>query len=98
MFELKILFYNVLIFCILIAGMYVYLKWQKKKRIEKMLNKMEASYLKYAPPNANELLKKRQAEYARKYPLKALKRKIISKIEWLFWINNNSQSSKNTQI
>lgn len=45
MFELKILFYNVLIFCILIAGMYVYLKWQKKKRIEKMLNKMEASYL-----------------------------------------------------
>lgn len=64
--------------------MYVYLKWQKKKRIEKMLNKMEASYLKYAPPNANELLRKRQVEYARKYPLKALKRKIISKIEWLF--------------
>lgn len=49
-----------------------------------MLNKMEASYLKYAPPNANELLRKRQVEYARKYPLKALKRKIISKIEWLF--------------
>ena len=83
MVELQIILYNVIIIGFLIAGIYVYLKWQRKKRIENILDRMEASYHKYAPPNAELRLRQKQAEYDKKHPFKALKRKFMNKIKWL---------------
>ncbi|MCL7725340.1 hypothetical protein [Actinobacillus pleuropneumoniae] len=48
-----------------------------------MLNDMEKSYLKYANHKANEIMQKRMAEYDKKHPFKAFKRKFKDKIKWL---------------
>ncbi len=78
-----IIFYNVLILSFIAISVYVYLKWQHKKRIDSMLNNMEKSYLKYANHKANEIMQKRMAEYDKKHPFKAFKRKFKDKIKWL---------------
>lgn len=79
----KIISYNVLILFFIAISVYVYLRWQHKKRIDSMLNEMEKSYLKYANHKANERMQKKMAEYNRKHPFKAFKRKFKDKIKWL---------------
>ncbi len=49
-----IIFYNVLILSLIAISVYVYLKWQHKKRIDRMLDEMEKSYSKFADHKANE--------------------------------------------
>ena len=49
-----IIFYNVLILSFIAISVYVYLKWQHKKRIDRMLDEMEKSYSKFADHKANE--------------------------------------------
>ena len=78
-----IIFYNVLILFFIAISVYVYLKWQHKKRIDSMLKEMEQSYLKYANPKANERMQRMIAEYDKKHPFKAFKRKFKDKIKWL---------------
>ncbi|MGX2968502.1 hypothetical protein ACWIW6_10720 [Ursidibacter sp. B-7004-1] len=79
----EIISYNVLILFFISISVYVYLKWQHKKRIDSMLNEMEKSYLKYANHKVNERMQKKMAEYDKKHPFKAFKRKFKDKIKWL---------------
>ena len=53
-----IIFYNVLILSLIAISVYVYLKWQHKKRIDRMLDEMEKSYSKFADHKANERMQK----------------------------------------
>lgn len=53
-----IIFYNVLILSFIAISVYVYLKWQHKKRIDRMLDEMEKSYSKFADHKANERMQK----------------------------------------
>ena len=78
-----IIFYNVLILSFIAISVYVYLTWQHKKRIDRMLDEMEKSYSKFADHKANERMQKRIDEYDKRHPLKAFKRKFKDKIKWL---------------
>lgn len=48
-----------------------------------MLDEMEKSYSKFADHKANERMQKRIAEYDKRHPFKAFKRKFKDKIKWL---------------
>lgn len=84
--SLTIIFYNLLIFCGLILGIYVYLKWQIKKRNDAFLDRLSQNpeVMKSFDPKGTEKLCKRMAEYDKKHPFKALKRKFKEKTKWLF--------------
>ena len=78
-----IIFYNVLILSLIAISVYVYLKWQHKKRIDRMLDEMEKSYSKFAEPTAHDRRQHRIDDYETRHPLNPFTRKIKAKNKWL---------------
>ncbi|PJG84369.1 hypothetical protein [Conservatibacter flavescens] len=78
-----IILYNLLIAFLVAGCFHVWLKWQQKKRNDKKLAEMYADFLKFYDPVADRKFQKRMAEYDRKHPIKAIKRRVKEKLKWL---------------
>lgn len=80
-----LIYYNLIIALVLFVIGYVAYKWQIKKRNDKVLDQMEAFLKARGRMNYKDdgRLKRRQAEYDKKHPFKALKRQFKEKTKWL---------------
>lgn len=79
-----LIYYNLLFALFLIAVGYVAYKWKIKKRNDRLLDQMEAFVKVHGGMDKDDgRWKKRQAEYDKKHPFKALKRKFKEKTKWL---------------